>query len=62
MNWKSNLFVDRRSKRNASRQRPGIYEVWALKNVRPVTELNLKTTFIEYLKPQLEPSPFAAAW
>ena len=43
-------------------QRRGIYEVWALKNVRPVTEHILKTNFLAYLKQQLQPSPFAAAW
>ena len=38
-------------------QRPGIYEVWVLKNVGLVTELILKTDFHIELKHQLEPSP-----
>jgi len=43
-------------------QRRGIYEVWALKNVRPVTEHILKPNFLVYLKQLLEPLPFATAW
>jgi len=35
------------SSRNNSAQRPGIYEVWALKNVRPATELVLKTDLLD---------------
>jgi hypothetical protein len=43
-------------------QRPGIYEVWALKNVRPVTELILKTNFLVWLKHKLKTSNLATAW
>ena len=38
-------------------QRPGIYEGWALKNVRPATEHVLETILFSYSNPQLKPSP-----